>query len=127
MRDGPLDKRGGIGVGFGVIFGWVTDAEEVAVDHVNDVAARFVGIALGKELGLDVGSFGPLPEEFFKGLRIFCFFQGKTLLFELDATGDEVTAAQGYEVGEELADLAQFGFRIFGEGGSVSGRGKAEG
>jgi hypothetical protein len=67
-----------------------------------------------------------LPEEFFEGLLVFGLFQGEALLFEVNAAGDEVAAAESDDIGEELADLAQFGFGIVGEGRVVSGGGEAE-
>jgi len=130
----------GGGVGFGGVVGLVADAEEVALEEADDVIAHFVGVLMGVMLGADVGSLCPFPEQFFEGLLVFGFFEGEAALFEIDAAlfeidaalfeidaaGDEVAAAQGDDIGKELADLAEFGFGIVGESGGLSGSGEAE-
>ena len=121
-----LSSDEGGGVGFGGVVGLVADAEEMAVEETDDVVAHFVGVLMGVKLGADIGSLCPFPEQFFEGLLVFGFFEGEAALFEIDAAGDEVAAAQGDDIGKELADLAEFGFGIVGESGGLSGSGEAE-
>lgn len=103
------------------------DTEEFAVEHADDLAADLVGVAMGIELFLDIGAGGPFPEEFFKGVLAFGFFEGQAFLFELEAAGNQVAAAEGHDVQEELAEEAEFGFGVVGGGKILSRGGEAEG
>ena len=116
----------GVDFGFILVVVVIPDAKEFAVEHSNDVATHFLRIAMGVELGLDIGAFGPFPEEGFKGFFVFRLLQGQALLLEMNAAGNEVATAEGDDVGEELADLAQLGFLVVGNGGGVSGGSEAE-
>ena len=90
------------------------DAEEFAVEHANDIAPEFVGILMGKEPGLDVRTFDPFPELLFELLLGFGLKGVEVLLFEVDAAREEFAAAEGDDVGEELASLAQVELGVIG-------------
>ncbi len=81
-------------------------------EHAVHVAADFIGVAAGIEFGLEVGAFGPFPEEFFHLVFGGVGLEDKALLFDLEATGAEVAAAQGGEVGAEAGEAGEFGFGI---------------
>lgn len=118
MEQGGLDAGGGVGVGLVAV--WMGDAEEFAVEHAYDVTAERIGIAVGVQLGLNVGALGPLPELGFEVLVFFSAEQSETLLFDADATGNKFAAAEGDDVVEEVADIAEFVFGVLIEGGGLS-------
>jgi hypothetical protein len=119
-----LDDGGRVEVGVHIR---MLDTEELTIDQADGVATDFVRVAMWKEAGLDVGAFGPFPEEGFEGIAAFGLFEGEALLFEVDALGAEVAATQRKDVGEELAYLAEFGFGVFGDGGVMGGGGETQG
>ena len=85
------------------------------VEQANDIQAGFVRVAVGVEDGLDVGAFGPFPEELFEFGLGFGLLKGEALLFDGEAAGHEVPTAEGDDVGEEVADFAQVGLGVFGD------------
>lgn len=121
-RTTGLDVGQGIRLG---IRGFGADAEKVLVDELKNSAALFFRVAMGKEFGIDVGSASPLPEEFVELLLRLCLKEGNALLFEIKAAGDEFTAPESHDVGEELADLTEFKVGIVAEGGSLGRGGEA--
>jgi hypothetical protein len=116
------------GVGFGVRkSGAGADAEEVLIDQTDGIAAGLFRVPIGIEFSLDVGSFGPFPEAFFEfGLGVG-LIEGKPLLFEGKAAGDEVAATEGDNIGEERADVAQVRSGVFGDRSGLGGGGEAGG
>src|SRR5208282_431445 len=97
------DEASGVGFGFQEAVA-TCGAEEVLIKDADDVAAGLVGVAVGVELGLDVGALGPLPELLFEFRLGFGLLEGEALLFDAKAAGDEVAAAEGDDVGEESAN-----------------------
>lgn len=59
------------------------------------------------------------PEKFLEFGLVFSFKEGQALLFEAEAAGDDVA--------EEGANLAEFGFVVFGDGGGLGGGGETGG
>jgi hypothetical protein len=106
--------NGIIGLGFGSF-----DAEQAKVEDAFDVTAVFVGIAMGVEFFLNIGAFGPFPEEFFAFGFFAAAFEGEPFVFESEALSAEVAAAQGAEVGAKTGETVEFGVGVvaveFGE------------
>ena len=50
------------------------NAEELASEQTDGIAADLVGVAIGKEPGLDVGAVGPFPKESFESVLVFGLF-----------------------------------------------------
>ncbi len=117
---------GGGGIEFVVVGVGVFNAEDVFVDEANCVAADFIGLAIGVKLAVDIGPFGPFPEELFEFLLGFVAEEFEAGFFELETAGKQVTAAEGNDGGDEVAELAEFGSGVFGRGGVVGGGGEAE-
>jgi hypothetical protein len=105
----------------------VGDAEELVVDEADDVTAEFVGITVGAKFSFDVGTVGPLPKEFFERLLGFGLLAVEALLFEVNAAGKEFAAAEGDNIGEESADIAEVGLVLVGHGRVLGGGGVALG
>ncbi|HSU54308.1 MAG TPA: hypothetical protein VLT36_09635 [Candidatus Dormibacteraeota bacterium] len=99
-----LDGIGGIGGWFGD-GGIAADAEHAFGDEAVNVAARLFGIAIGKELLLNVGTLGPGPEELFEVLLGTGFLDGEPFLFDGEALRAQVAATEG---GEILAEVEEF-------------------
>lgn len=59
------NQEGGVNFRFVAEAIAIADAKEFAVEHAHDVTARFIGVAMRVELSLNIGAFGPLPEEGF--------------------------------------------------------------
>lgn len=116
----------GEGIGVGEVLDGFGDAQELLVDEVDDFAALFFRVAMGAKFGVDVGAFGPGPEELVELLLGFGLGDGKALLFEGEAAGDEFAASKGDDAGEELVDLAEFGIGVVGDGGILGKSGKTQ-
>jgi hypothetical protein len=112
----------------------VANAEEFEIDEPFDIPADLVGVALGKEFFLDIGTFGPFPA--------FLFFfrigadleEGKAMLFEGETAGAEIAAAEVGDVGAEFPEMLEFGLWVLvggdegmGEGGVADGEGRGAG
>lgn len=97
----------------------MNDTEHFAVDQADDLAALFIGIAVGVEFALDFGAAGPFPEFLFFGLSGGGEVEGQALLFEGEAASAEFAAAEGQEEHGEMAEMAQ-GFIGAGIGGRKS-------
>src|ERR1051325_1657527 len=120
------DKGGGVGVFMGLIR--ERDAEEAVIEHAFGFAASEVGIALGVEFGLDFGASGPFPEEFFAFAAGGGFEEGEAFLFEENAFGAEVAAAEGDDGIAEVVELLELGLGVaIGGREGVEGGGVAEG
>ncbi len=112
-------------VGLGAVGG---DAKESEVEHAFDFLTNLFTVALGVEFGIDVGAFGPIPEDFFEiGIGMF-FHEGEAFLFEEDALGMEITAAESDDGFAEFVEVAELGFGVFvgwghgvGEGSEANG------
>jgi hypothetical protein len=113
----------------GGVYGFVEErsgfvyTEELTVEHAFDFAAGLVGIAMRVEYLLDVGAFGPLPEQLFLLGIGAGFFEGETLLFDGEAFGRKIAAAESREVVAEIAKAAEFEFGIFVDGREGAGNG----
>ncbi len=80
------------------------------------------------EFGADIGLPGPFPEFLFALFLGIFEKEGEALLFDGDAAGVEVAAAQGDDVGGQLAEPAEVSVRVLEVGGeSMGGGGEAEG
>ena len=123
---GSSDEAGGVGIGF-LNRKASSIAQEVLVQEADGVAASFIGVAVRVETSLDVGPFGPFPEELFEFLLTFSLIEGDALLFEAEAAGNEVAAAEGDNVVEKGADYAEVGFWVVGNGSGLGGGGEAGG
>jgi hypothetical protein len=62
----------------------------------------------------------------FEFVLMFGAEESEALFFEGDAAGDEFAAAKGDDVGEEGADVAEFGLGVFGEVGGFGDGGEAK-
>jgi hypothetical protein len=89
MRSGRLNKNCGVSGFIGEVV-CNRDAQEFVADHAVNFAADFVGVAVGIELLLDVGSFGPFPEEAIEFGFAAGFFERETFAFDGEAFGGEV-------------------------------------
>ena len=92
----------------------------MADDAVN-LAANLFGVAVGAELGVDIGALGPFPEKHLQLILLSGSFHFEPLLFDFDSLGDEVAAAEGGDVAGHEAEAAQFGIGIAGSVGNGLG------
>ena len=67
------------------MFGWgggKSGAEKMVIEQANDIEAGFIRVAFGVEDGLDVGAFGPFPEELFELGLGFGLLKSEALLLD---------------------------------------------
>ena len=84
-------------------------------------------VAFDVEFFADVGAFGPLPKLVFECLLVVGFKESDTAFFDGDATGVEVAAAEGDDIGGEGAEAAEFSLGLLGWHEGMGDSGKAEG
>jgi hypothetical protein len=125
------DKASGVGEFVGLVGGVGGVFGEVGFDS-GDMFAEHVmphpGLeSLGEEFGADVGAFGPFPTLGFGALFGLGLEDVEAALFEVDAAGIEVAAAEGNDVGGEGAEPTEVsvGVMVVGREG-VGGGGEAQ-
>src|SRR5258706_13403934 len=106
-----LYEDGGVG-GFIEFGGGFVYAEKLAVNQAFDFLAHFVGITMGIEFLLNVGAFGPFPEKLFKLNLGAGFFEGEAFVFDSEAFGIKIAAAQSGEITAKITETAEFDFRV---------------